>query len=516
MRDTVIEKPAAGFWCRMQISPSHKQAFLSALIIGLAAHIYKFTNTLYNHDAIYNVYSSNDVLTSGRWFLAAASLPSSCFDLPWINGLLSLIWIALAACVVIDIFCIRSTAGAVLTGGLLAVFPSVTATFFYEFTADGYMLAMLLASLSVYFNRVGDRVKWHITAAALLICLCCGIYQAYVSFALLLSMSHFILELLGDRQDDRQFYRWIGRQFIVYGAGLLAYYVVWKLRMYSVGVTASGYQGISELGSVSAAGFSTALFKTAKTLASFLLGGNVFKYGITFYAVMNMAFLAFLTAAVVLAAVKARLWKKAGRLLLLLLSAASLPVFACIWNFISPSVNYYPVMLQSLCVPYILTLALIERRCGFKFKTAAVILLTVIVCKFALQANMAYFELERCNRTTASTAAEMLTRIHLLDDGSVERIAFIGGREDSLVTAGAAGIEEITVFANMLRPTLLYDHAHAAAYFVNVAGCGYAPLSLEEAEALEASGIADDMPQWPLSGSVKIIGDTAVIRLPDA
>ena len=32
--------------------------------------------------------------------------------------------------------------------GLLVAFPSITETFFFEFTADGYFLAMLLATLA--------------------------------------------------------------------------------------------------------------------------------------------------------------------------------------------------------------------------------------------------------------------------------------------------------------------------------------------------------------------------------
>ena len=50
--------------------------------------------------------------------------------------------------------------------------------------------------------------------------------------------------------------------------------------------------------------------------------------------------------------------------------------------------------------------------------------------------------------------------------------------------------------------------------FKSVADSAYVPLSLEEVKALEESGMTDDMPDWPLKGSVRIIGDTAVIKLP--
>ena len=65
-----------------------KIAFLAAFLGCLLVHIFKFTNTLPNHDSLYNVYADQNVTGSGRWFLQYACGISSYFDLPWMNGLL--------------------------------------------------------------------------------------------------------------------------------------------------------------------------------------------------------------------------------------------------------------------------------------------------------------------------------------------------------------------------------------------------------------------------------------------
>lgn len=501
--------------CRERIRPEWKTAFLSAFLIGLAAHLYKFTNTLYNHDALFCVYASNDMVEFGRWFLAAATAPSSMFDLPWFNGLLTLLYIALTAAVVADIFRFRRPGALILCGGLLAAFPAVTSTIFYEYLSDGFMLAMLLAALSARLNLVGDRTRWHFPVSALLLCLACGIYQAYVSFALLLSMCHFILALLDPERDIRDCRRWIGRQFLVYGGGLLLYYGVWKLRLALLGMGATSYQGMDQIGALGLAGLLGAVKEMARTLASFLLGGNVFQYGWTLYAALNALFLLLLAGALAWAAWRSGLLKKPERLLLLALSLLSLPFFACIWLFVSPGVSYHGVMLQSLCILYILLLALAERWPRAWTRSVSGLLLAALVFKFALMANAAYFEMERCNRRTLMEATEMLTRIHLQDDGSVSRIAFIGGGEQSIAAAGVPGAEKLMVLAHQVGMTLLYDHTHASLLFTNVLNSGYAPLNNEELEALIASGQTADMPAWPLEGSVRVIGDTAVVRLPD-
>ena len=173
-----------------RIKKSWKLAFVSAFVVGLLVHMYKFTNTLLGHDSLFNIYGTQNVVRSGRWFLAAACSLSSFFDLPWVNGVLSLIWIGVAAAVVIDIFRIENPVLILLTGGLLVTFPAVTQTFYFEYTADGYMLAMVLAALTVRFSMIGERRKSRLFLSFCCITLTCGIYQAYVSFALVLSLGY--------------------------------------------------------------------------------------------------------------------------------------------------------------------------------------------------------------------------------------------------------------------------------------------------------------------------------------
>ena len=48
------------------------------------------------------------------------------------------------------------------------------------------MIAMFLASLGVYFTRIGENRFSRYVLGGILLCLSCGIYQAYIPFALVL------------------------------------------------------------------------------------------------------------------------------------------------------------------------------------------------------------------------------------------------------------------------------------------------------------------------------------------
>lgn len=168
-------------------------------MIGLLVHIFKFTNVLPNADALYNFYSSQNMVASGRWLLAAACSLGSWFDFPWVNGMLSLFFMGLTAAVIMDVFTMKNPCLIILSSGLLVSFPAITATMSYEFTADGYMLSMLLAAVSVALTRMRylERCNWkNMVLSGLCICLSCGIYQAYVSFAFVLAVCYFMTELL--------------------------------------------------------------------------------------------------------------------------------------------------------------------------------------------------------------------------------------------------------------------------------------------------------------------------------
>ena len=78
-----------------RIKKEWKTAFYASLVISMLTHIYKFTNTLPNHDALYNIYCDQNMIGLGRWLLAPACMFSSFFDLPWLTGLLAIFLILL-------------------------------------------------------------------------------------------------------------------------------------------------------------------------------------------------------------------------------------------------------------------------------------------------------------------------------------------------------------------------------------------------------------------------------------
>ena len=530
---------------REKLKKEWKLAFYSAFVMGLLVHLYKFTNLLPNADALYNFYSSQNMVASGRWFLSVACGFSSYFDLPWVNGLLSLVFMGITAAVIAEVFRMKNPVLILLSSGLQVSFPAITATMSYEFTADGYMIAMALAALSVVLTRmeyIGKRHWPKMVLSALCICLSCAIYQAYVSFAFVLAVCYFMTELLENRREEKLYWRWIGTQVIVYICALAAYYVIWKLCLKLQGFSAVSYQGIDTVGVMGAAGILSGFGKIARDFVRFFLEWNILEHGVTVYSMLNILFLLAFGAGLVTAMVKSGIFRRKLHLVLLVLCVAALPVGCYIWYLTSPDVFYHALMLQSVCLLYVLTAVLVDRWVcapgGDAIGNIVLILLTAVVFNNSVTANIYYTYMDQSVRNTQAAATELSTRIHLLDDGTVKYLAIYGGldgytqedhfEQDKLRQLGGWKVLNRTILSPLYLS--LYTDFDLSYYRTNELDYPVvendpdipAPqdwtfrfplLEKTGRDALARTEQVQSMPIWPARDSVQVIGDTIVVKL---
>ena len=109
------------------------------------------------------------------------------YSLPWFGGFVALLFLALSSYLMIRTLNITSRLLRFLLCAIVAVFPVLTATFAYGFTAPYYMLAFFLACLSACL--LADHTSIRSLLAGLFLCaLMIGIYQAYLPVMLSLEV----------------------------------------------------------------------------------------------------------------------------------------------------------------------------------------------------------------------------------------------------------------------------------------------------------------------------------------
>lgn len=504
-----------------KLKKEYKIAFYSTFFITMLIHLYKFSNTLPNHDSVYNYYSDQNVLGSGRWALSLACGISSYWDLPWINGLLSCVFIALTVVVITALFKLKNPVLIGLVGALLAASPATTETFFFLFTADGYMIAMLLASMAVYFSRMEETRKSRFLLSGICVSVSCGIYQAYVSFALLLAVCYFIDVLLQNRHSKRDCIRWILRQAVIYSASLAAYYVIWKVCMHFSGTAANAYQGISEVGKLSVGLLVYGLLRAVKTTILFFLQWDVLTHGFTLYSVLSILFLIVMAAGLVIACFKSGLWKRKWAAALLVLCLIAIVPFACIWHFTSDSVGYRAMMLQSLTLLFVLTALLYERWAKPAAKNAVCLFLILTVFNNGLMANISYFYMNLCYERTYAEGIEMMAEIHdLQDEYDIEDIAVIGNRLPQVQwpisdpeTGKIAPAGKIYMLSALIETSLFTNADHTIPFLQATFDLELAPVTQARLAELSELPEVRAMDCWPSGDAIAVIDGTLIIKL---
>ncbi len=501
-------------WYKEKCKPGWKIAFVATFVVGILVHIYKFTNTALVGDSLLNFYFDQDMTVSGRWFLQYACGISSYFDLPWLNGLFSIIYISLTMVVITEIFKMTNPVLICVCSAFIVTYPAVTSTLFYGFTADGYMMAMLLASVGVYLLRFSENRVTRLILAGICLCLSCGIYQAYISFALVLLTFTFWQEVLENKKETKEVLKWVGTRAAVVIGALASYWIIWKICLKVKNLEAVDYQGIDTVGQISVSGLFDSAVEMAETLAKVIFDWDPTVYGINFIAVMNIIFLAAFGVITVVALVKSGIKKNKAQLVLFLLSIVAIPFFICMWQFTSADLKYHILMLQSVSLIFIFTAVLFERWAKVKLRSALGVLLTVMVVYFSVEANISYYHFNIAFEKSHAIASEMVHDIQRVGiDENVKKLAVVGYRGGREFSAETKNYFRYSYIGHMRGMDSITRNEKAYCFIEHYFDTGLEPVDDEYADELLFSDEVKAMPIWPAEGSVKVIGDTMVVKL---
>lgn len=497
-----------------KIDRRYRIAFLSTVIIGLLVHMYKFTNTLLNHDSVFCYYDSQNAIVSGRWFLTIACSFSSYFDLPWVTGLMTVFFTAITAVLIVKILDIKNELLCVLIGGLLITSPFVTDILFYGFTSDGFAMGMLFAVVSVY---CAVREKQDVVCTVLSIvflCLSCAIYQAFVSFALMLTLVYIVMKLLNDDYAFNKL-KFIIKNIVIYVISLSVYFVLWKLLMWVQNVEAIDYQGISDVGIMNFAGMVCAFVKMIKNIFVLIFGctpRNVLANGISIYGIINVIILLLLTVCIMLSIIKSKIYKRVSDTVLLMLCLTAMPFAVYMWMFTSPKIEYAPRMLQSVLLLIILMLLLAKHYSNKLIKAVSAIIVSAYIFNCGIMANVCYFYLEQENKASLSEGSRVIQTITELY-GKESKLFISGNRYAEVVVSDKYNSNQVSYLSGSIEKTLLFDEIHAILYLNNTFNCNFSQINEEEKIEIMDNEAFEKMPVWPQKNSIAKIGDVVVIKL---
>ena len=329
-----LESLADGY---KKLPRNFKLCMLATFIIGLAAHMYCYTNMLTGADDAF-LFSDTRTFADGasgtRWLLAIYFALIKTIRMPWLLGVMTLLLYGIAAWLVCETLSITSSVGIILVSGLMVTSPTMISSNFYLTSAHMYAGALLFACLAAYAYK-----KWRHSwiAAFVFMLLSEGSYAAYISMTLCLFFLCSLKELLFDQEanDKHNLVRHFGMLFL-FGGSMVATTVICNL------ITANNTAGrVQDAQAQAATDYIDNIITSVQQVFAFFLPGTSNSY---FHGERVMYSLFLLCAAlsavlVIWLLVKQQLWKRPLGLFLLVADIVCLPLAMNVIGIVSKWVH---------------------------------------------------------------------------------------------------------------------------------------------------------------------------------
>ena len=498
---------------KQKFSAADRIAFLSAFIWGLLVHMPAMLMDVPNHDGLSSMHFSQNMITSGRWFLGAACALSSFYTVPWIIGLIGMLELAATAVLLVRIFETDNPVTIALISALLVSFPSLASTFAYVFTLDGYMLGLLLSVLAVYAVK-----KEHFLLGGISLAFSMGIYQAYLPFAMLLSIFCIWSAMMKDEKDSvRQCLNYL---YMGIGGAIL-YYALLMILLKIEGKVLDTYQGIDNLSGGGLSGRFSVLPDLYKDFVKFSLSRG-FLTG-TASKIAGLALLVCTFVSVILLIIKNGLYKRFWFYWVGLMTLVLVPVSANVVLLITPNVNYHLIMRYQWVLAWMVCVVLCDRCVGkeLKFRTViswvSVLAAAAVIISYTVSVNIGYTNLQRKYEKTYAYALRLLDRIENTEGYyqgiPVVIMGVIGDDENPTtefttpVTADMIGLE---------GDYLLYTGSNYETFIRHYLGANLNIVSMDQNPEIYYSDEYVEMESFPGKTSVKYVDGMIYVKTEDA
>lgn len=496
-----------------KISKEFKIAFVAAVVVGMIAHGYMFANKLPNYDDLRTIDGFGATFKLGRWFLwflgAVAWHLDFVYSLPWINGLITVLFIALSAGFMADLLKIRSCIGNILLGAALITFPSWTGSFFFMYTVPYYAVAMFMMVLAVYLCTY---YKWGGICSIVLMACSMGIYQAYLPFAATLYVVILLMRLF-DEEDTVRVIKCAFYYLINIIVGVILYFIVTKLTLLVTGQELTHTKGIDTMGQFDVSRVSEIVGIIFRNIIGVFCRNDLeISYN---YVTKLMYLLLFFSSVYCIVRRVVWEWKRKDYLrcasILVLVAAFEIAVNGI---YIMCSDGIYSLMYFSYVFLMLFPLCMLEhsgQREKSKFllgvEYVTVFGLTIGIASYCHFANAQYLSVELSYKQAESYCTTLITQIKS-----------VAGYSDQMPVAFAGhDIEDGTLYENDVMDAVLFSgrnvtlvEAYSREYLLRYY-CGFDP-DYVPADTIDAVQIAA-MPVYPDAGAIQIIDGVVVIRL---
>jgi len=484
-------------------------AFGITVIVGLIAHIYKFTNHLPNWDSLMDYYyPSHNMIHQGRQFQFLPAAIRGFADQPWLIGILCLIYMGISMAAIVDIMDMHKPLSIAMSAAVVVVSPTVISGWGFMFTADGFASAYMLSVLAVFVTL---KKRWGWIVGGILLAVSMGIYQAYLPVAMALILLWLLKEILTMQSHhlDKLFWKQMGRFLLLGCEAVVLYKLSLEFLSYMEAIPVVDHQGIGSIHFPNMTEIVNAVISSYVDSVYYFTGSIS---DLSIYGILNAIAIICLGVFIISLVIKQKLYKQWDKLFLMIISIILYPCVSHIFYFITNGVEYHALMQFPLVLPYVLLFCLYEETKEYLIGVhwASVVSMLLLGYVLILAANQAYRAETLSYEKTYAMVGRMVDRMEQLPEyNEAKHIAIIGnleGTDNSILGDSPA-------LAGYTEGFFITHQKHVVAMLDEYFGVCLTGVDDAAIESLQTLTEVKAMPQWPQNGSVIQIDDTIVVKL---
>ena len=498
------------------IEKNDRFVFISTAIMMIIVHGFSFANLMFTHDSLYFYLTVGpQKVQLGRWLYPLVVLVRN-FATPWVIGFFSVIYVSLAAVLVVRLFELDRVKGlcvSLLFSANIALVP-LFSTFIFD--ADADCLALLLACFAVYsFEKFPEKKRMRWAGAAIVLCL--ALYQAYIGVTIGLFLMLLICKASKCKNDQevKTVFKLAFKMLGLLAVSAVIYVAVMILAAVTSGAGLdSGYNGAGQLRNLSAVGLILTIPKSYIYMLKSFIKPTSYN-GIL--VILSNVILIFASFFYLIKFIKEKRGFR-GSLKIIIPALILLPLGVNAIFLVSFG-TMHQLMIYSFCLIYLLPLVLFDtfsvEKEAFSGKVykACIAAIAVIGLSNMIYANGSYVYRKLIYDNTLLHAHTIWQDINSVD-GYVEGktpVLFAGEFYNSKV-------KYIGPISSRYADTMIGATDTGITYYESIENFYYAVIGRDlnivmDPDAPRNGADYGDMPCYPTKGYCQMVGDTVIVKM---
>ena len=436
---------------------------------------------------------------------------------PFLSVLISSVLLGIVVVLLLDIFKIKNTVFKYITAIIIAVAPNISATLMFYYCSDAYIMAFLFATIAVFIiDKMKNRNVLPVIIGSIFIALSLGMYQTYISIALVLFMTLFLISLI-KKEDMKTIIKNVFKYFFTVVIGFGIYYILLQLALKVRGIELSGYSGANEIGLNTLLEMPRLLPQAYERFIEYYFKNNILPNTTWHTNIMYVFLFGITLGAIIYLIAEKKVYK---RIPLIIISLVLFPLCFGTIELIVPNANIHILMACSYILVFPIFFSIIELVDNEEMKTIirnAIIIFTIVVTWIYIwQDNASYVYMNKRNEQMKTSMNRILTRIESMEEYNKDvPILFVGRVElNEYFSKYDRELKSKTWGFISCWPMIWVDYDVSYERFFNE----YAGVELNVVREANSKDILEteeykEMEVYPSNKSIKFINNTVVVKL---